>query len=265
MPRSFDSPWKETFDLFLSGIMKLLCPLFHARIDWTARYVALDVELRQVVRDSETGEMRVDRLYKVKAIGGGYLYLYIHIEIQAQVDPEFELRMFRSWYRLFDRFDQPIESLGILADENSRWRPNSYQAASTTAQVGFTFTTVKLLDLEDRLQELEQDENPVGLLVAAHLQSQRTHGKITERRAVKFRLIRGLLSRGLDAEQVRQFLRIVDWFLELPDTEERLFRNDLITWEKEQKMPCVMSFERFAAEERRSQRPRVYLGEALRC
>ena len=115
--------------------------------------------------------------------------------------------------------------------------------------VQLDYPIVKLLDFQNQLDLLESNPNPFAPLVVAHLQSQATAHDPTQRMAWKTRLFRALLQRNLTAVQVRELLRIVDWFLELPPQEERQFRQDLQTWRKEQTMPFIPSFERFAREE----------------
>jgi hypothetical protein len=249
MSRDFDSPWKETLELYLERVLRLLFPRLHQRVDWSVPYESLDAELQQIVREGELGERRADKLFRVRARDGSDLYLLIHVEVQSQYDASFTERMFVYSYRLRDRYNQPVESLAILADETRTWRPSHYEQETITTRTVFEFATVKLFDWSTRVEELETGENPVGLIVLAHLQSQATHGNDAERRDWKFRLFRGLLLRGLSPEEVRQFLRAIDWLLDLPKDLDRQLRFDILNWEKEQTMPRLSSFEEFAKEE----------------
>lgn len=54
---------------------------------------------------------------------------YIHIEIQGRCDSGFEKRMFVYNYRVFDRYDRPVGSLALLADDDPHWRPAHYGTA----------------------------------------------------------------------------------------------------------------------------------------
>jgi hypothetical protein len=264
MSRDFDSPWKETLETFLPLILLKLFPQIHARIDWSVPPVSLDAELQQIVREGELGPQRVDKLFRVKLLDGKTLFLLIHIEVQSQVDPNFELRMFCYAYRIFDRYEQHVESLAILADESPNWRPSHYEHTLISTKTRFEFSTAKLYDWRNRLEELENDENPVSLLILAHLQSQLTHEKIEERSTVKFRLIRGLLERGFEAERARKFLRLIDWFLDLPADRDRALRIELQKWEKEKQMPYIPSYEReaFAAGELKGKSEGIVEGKA---
>jgi hypothetical protein len=56
--------------------------------------------------------------------------------------------------------------------------------------------------------------------VLAHLKTQETRANPAERRSWKFRLIKGLYDRGLDADQVRLLFKFLDWMMVLPEESE---------------------------------------------
>src|SRR6516164_6209473 len=70
-----------------------------------------------------------------------------------------------------------------------------------------------------------------------------------ERGRWKVRLIKGLYDRGLDAEQIRQPLRLIDWMVQLPEELEQQCRVEIDRFEEERRMPYVTSFERLARQE----------------
>jgi hypothetical protein len=106
-----------------------------------------------------------------------------------------------------------------------------------------------LLDFQPQLDLLESQENVFGPLVVAHLQSQATRRDPTQRMNWKIRLFRGLRQRNLSAAQVRELLRIVDWFLDLPSQQEQQFQRELQVLEREEAMPFIPSYERQARAE----------------
>ncbi len=146
-------------------------------------------------------------------------------------------------------YHRPVVSLAVLADEQATWRPDHYEHDQWGCRVQLDYPIVKLLDFQNSLDLLESDENPFAPLVVAHLQSQATAHDPTQRRVWKTRLFRALLQRNLTAKEVRELLRIVDWFLELPAEHEHQFRHELLAWTKEQHMPFIPSYERLAHAE----------------
>jgi hypothetical protein len=249
MQRDFDSPWKDAVEEFLDPLLALLFPRFHALIDWSVPYESLETELRQIVREAEVGKTIADKLFRLKARAGGDVYLLLHTEVQAQVDADFPRRMYLFSWRIGERRGEPVESLAILADDSASWRPTEYRQETNTSSTVFRFSICKLLDWKNRVEELEQMENPLGLVIVAHLQSHATHGNNESRKEWKMRLAKALLVRGLDSLRVRRLFRLIDCLLELPSDLDRQFRNELYQWEKEQTVPYISSLERLAMEE----------------
>lgn len=108
---------------------------------------------------------------------------------------------------------------------------------------------VKLLDWSERVAELEATDNPFAVVVLAHLKARETAGDRPSRRAWKVRLLKGLYGRGWRREDVRELIKLIDWFLTLPRSDDRLVREEIEADEKEKHMPYVTSFEKMAMEE----------------
>lgn len=126
----YDTPWKTALERYLPELLAFYFPLAHAGIDWRRGWRFLDQELAQVVQDAELGRRWVDKLVAVHRLGAVGLdaedWIYIHIEIQAGWDGGFPKRLFTYNYRLFDRFDRPVASLAVLADDSPSWRPSGF-------------------------------------------------------------------------------------------------------------------------------------------
>jgi hypothetical protein len=253
MTREFDAPWKEALESYLHAILRILYPSLHAAIDWTVPYESLDAELQQIVRDGEFGPIRADKLFRVQALGGHAIYLLIHIEVQAYFDADFPERMFRYSCRLRERYNQDVESLAILVDDNVNWRPSEYVRQTIVTETKFRFASVKLIDWLDQTELLENDESPVGLVILASLQSLSTNKDTTRRRESKFRLSRLLFLRGLVPEEIRRIFRLIDWLLELPEGIDRVFHLEIYQLSQELKMPLIGSYEQMLRDDMRDE------------
>src|SRR5581483_3140495 len=106
--------------------------------------------------------------------------------------------------------------LAVLADDDAGWRPDRYEADVWGWSVRMAWPTVKLLDYAARAAELERSKNPFAHVVLAHLKALETRHDPRDRRAWKFRLVRGLYERGFGKEDVRQLFKVIDWLMELP-------------------------------------------------
>ena len=154
------------------------------------------------MQDAELGTRFVERLVRVQVLNGGESWIFIHVEVQGTKQAEFAKRMFVYNYRIFDRYEKPVASLAVLADEHKQWKPSSYGFAVLGCRHTLEFPVAKLTDYEDKLDELLVSDNAFGLITAAHILTQQTRKQHQERYKAKLRLIRILYQRHWDKQRV---------------------------------------------------------------
>ncbi len=206
----------------------------------------MDKELQKVVRDGEIQKRYADKLIQLWRLNGDPLLVMCHIEVQGQKEDIFGKRMFSYNYRLCDRYDCPVASLAILADESSTWRPRSYQSSIWGCNVLFEFPIVKLSDYRSNWAALKTSENPFAIVVMAHLKTQETKHEPEERKTWKFRLTTMLYDRGYDEQFILELYNFLDWMMYLPEEIEQVFQIELADFEEARKMKYVTTIERMA-------------------
>jgi hypothetical protein len=244
MSTDYDSPWKEALDAYFEPFLALLFPEVHRQIDWSRGYESLDKEFQQVVREAEVGRRYVDKLVKVWTKDGAECWVLIHVEVQTARDAEFPRRMYVYNYRVFDRYNRPVASLAVLADDDPDWRPTDFRNSLFGCETGIRFPVVKLLDFAAHEAMMEGSANPFAKVVLAHLKARQTHGDPAGRHAWKVRLVRNLYERGFSPQDVRELFRIIDWLMVLPPPLVEVFLQDLDMIQEERRMPYVTSIER---------------------
>jgi hypothetical protein len=239
MSTDYDSPWKEALDAYFEPFVALLFPKAHRQIDWSRGYESLDKEFQQVVREAEIGRRYVDKLVKVWTKEGVECWVLIHVEVQTTRDAEFPRRMYVYNYRVFDRYNRPVASWAVLADDDPDWRPMDFQNSVFDCDAGIHFPAVKLLDFAAHEALLEASSNPFAQVVLAHLKARQTHGDPAGRHAWKVRLVRNLYGRGFSPKDVRELFRVIDWLMELPPALKTLFWQDVEKIQEEDRMPFM--------------------------
>ncbi len=209
----------------------------------------LDKELQKIVPATEQGRRFVDKLVKIWLKNGEEKWLLIHVEVQTWKEGDFPERMHVYNYRIFDRYHHEVISLAILADDDPDWRPSSYSYGRWGFRTGTDFPMRKLLDWAPHWQALEADPNPFAVVVLAHLKTLETRQAPADRQVWKVRLVKGLYSRGLSAEDVRQLFRFIDWMMELPRPLDKLFWDELHQYAEDKRMPFITTPERLGLEE----------------
>ena len=241
----FDGPWKQVLERFFEPFLGLLFPAVHAEIDWNHVPEFFDNELQKF---SPPGRPRaVDKLVRVWRRSGTPAWLFIHVEVQAQRETgrTFQRRMFVYHYRLFDREEQPVVSLAVLADASPTWRPDCYTHELCGCGVRMWFPVAKLKDLEARWEELERSDNPFAMVVMVHLKTQATQGMPEQRARWKLVLSRMLLERGWSHNDILDLYKFIDWVMALPKDLQQQHEETL----EEEKMTHLTVWERRGKQE----------------
>jgi hypothetical protein len=151
--------------------------------------------------------------------------------------------MFVYHYRLFDRFDSPVASFAVLADDDPAWRPAQFEFEALGLRHSVQFGVAKLLDHEPRLEHLHDDPNPFALVTAAHLMTRRTRGDDLQRYQAKLRLIRLLYRQGWARQQVLDLFAVLDWMMRLPDVLKQRLWQDIDQIDEEKRMAFITTYE----------------------
>ncbi|MEH1864826.1 MAG: DUF4351 domain-containing protein, partial [Nostoc sp.] len=129
----------------------------------------------------------------------------------------------------------------IFLTSNSIWSAFSHIAFSLNS-------SIKLLDYENRFDELENSDNPFATVVMAHLKTQQTRSSPEQRKIWKFSLIRRLYDLGLEEQDIRNLYRFIDWVMILPKALENQFWEEFKQFEQERTMRYVTTGERIGYE-----------------
>ena len=242
---NYDSPWKEAVEHYFPEFIAFYFPGAYAQIDWSKEHVFLDQELRAVVQDAELGKRFVDKLVRVTLLNGDEKWIYIHIEVQGTRQTEFAKRMFVYNYRIYDRYDKPVASLAVLADEHANWRPDYFSYGVLGSETSIRFPIAKLTDYHDKVNELLTADNSFAIVTATHILTQRTRKNDEERYQAKRLLVRLLYQRNWDKQRVIDLFSVIDWMMRLPEELEQQLWQEIEILEENEKMQYVTSVQRF--------------------
>jgi hypothetical protein len=246
-PADYDSPWKEAIDHDFRSFLEFFSPVRAANTDWSRDTESLDAELRKMSPAGEVGKRLADKLVKLYTPEGDERYL--HVEVQGQRVQNMPERGYVYNYRGRDRFNHPVGTLIILADDDPDWRPDLHEEITEESSVTFRFRPVKLLDWRGREAELDANPQPFALLVRAHLGALATRQDAEARKELKWGLIQQLYWRFPQREDAVRWYRYLDWFLPLPAQDEEGIWQRLVQSEKEKNVTFISYGERRGLEE----------------
>ena len=217
-----------------------------AEIDWSRGYEFLDKELAQITRDHRVRRKLVDKLVKVWLLDGTEKWLLIHLEVQAAARQGFSKRIYVYNYRIFDRYDVEVVSLVLITGGSKSYKEDSYEASRWGCKLTFRFPVVKIVDYENRWEELEAARNPFALAVMAHLRVRQARGDNEKKYVWKRELIFRLYERGYSKLEILAFFRFIDWVIELPEELSEKLKTEVYEYQEKKRMPYISSWERFA-------------------
>ncbi|MCI0524692.1 MAG: DUF4351 domain-containing protein [Acidobacteria bacterium] len=239
-----DNAWKDMLDRHFQEFMQFFFPEIHAAIDWSRKPVFLDKELAKLGPKHLRGKRLADKLAKVWSKTGKPLFVVLHSEIQGQAGAEFNERMYVYNYRIKDREDCPVVSLGIITGGASKIEIGRYETELWGCQLVFIFPVARLVDWRGREQELLASDNPFAMVVLAHLKVIEAKGDVNKKYLVKRELLLLLGERGYSDEAIYSLLRFLDWLIRLPEELAQKLEDEIEEITEGKRMPYVTSWER---------------------
>ena len=241
----FDEAWKKVIERFFPQLLRFFVPNLYEDVDFSKGFSFLDKEMEQLSIRSVKGAKYVDKLVKVYLKDGKEQWILVHIEVQGYSDKDFSLRMFRYFYKVFERYGKRVVSLAILTGTERIPEEGRFELKTYGSGVDFRYLTFRLMAY-DR-EELEKSDNPIALVVLACQERERARRK-GERFNVKLYLIRKLYERGYGRDEIIALFEFIDWVIQLNDEQERQLWEKIEEIEEVKRMPYITSVERFGME-----------------
>src|SRR5262249_54932144 len=138
-------------------------------IDWSRSYESLEKELNAITRDAKIGNRIADKLIKVWKKDGKEALVLCHLEVDGNPKKRLPNRMMIYRFRIYDLHRLPIISIAILIDDDPDWRVDHYREECFGTYLEIRYHVVKLLDYQQRRQELEALNNRFAIVMLAQL------------------------------------------------------------------------------------------------
>ncbi len=226
---SHDELWKGIIEDLFEDFVLFFLPELYEIIDFTKPYEFLDKELSKISIKAKIGKKIPDKLVKVYLKTGEEKWVLIHIEIQGYQDTLFLERMFKYFYRIYDKYAKEIVALTIFTDSNIKYKPNEFKYNFLNTSVSYKFNIYKIID--QRIETLEANNNSFALIVLAVLYSINNNTD-EEKYIFKLRLIRQLLRNNYTREKIEKIFIFINAIISLSDEMEIQLDNELINLEE---------------------------------
>ena len=243
----YDSGWKEAIEVYFEEFLLFFFPQIYKDIDFSKPVEFLDIEFSTIVKDSEEKKRYVDKLIKVYLNDGTEQWLLIHVEVQTCQEKDFEKRLYVYNYRIFDRYNNEVITLVIMADDNPEYKPGTYSVKRWGFEHIFKFPVIKLFDYKENI-DIETAVSPFEIIVYAHLKTLETKNNYQSRLFWKLKLVKLLYQKGFSKGDIVKLYRFIDWVMALPQELKETFHQEIIKYEEEKQMPYVTTAESIGIE-----------------
>lgn len=227
----------EFIELFLPDVIAYLEPDSVAFLD------------KEVFTDVTAGERYETDLLVPAQFRGELSCFLIHVENQAKAQANFGKRMFRYFARLSEKYDLPIYPVVVFSYDQPK--------VAAASQFRVEFPDFRVLEFNYRVIQLNRlnwrdylgQANPVASALMAKMQI-----APADRAKVKAQCLRLLVTLRLDPARMQLISGFVDTYLDLTESEEQAFQDELGRIEPEEKervMEIVTSWMRTGIEQGR--------------
>ena len=129
-------------------------------------------------------------------------YWLAHIEVQTQRDSGLPRRLLDYHYHIERRHRCRVITFVVLGDLSPSWRPGHFSSDVPPLGMSLGYLSLKLIDLEVKLESPRFRGNPVAMVVRAHLAALRTRHDLEARYTQRVALVRRLYEEGFSQKDV---------------------------------------------------------------
>nr|WP_239584165.1 Rpn family recombination-promoting nuclease/putative transposase [Aquibacillus albus] len=188
-------------------------------------------ELFQEIVKEKKGELVADQIVKVFLTSGEEKWILIHIEVQGDSEPDFPKRMFRYYYRIYDKFNRDVVAIALLTDNSHSNPPDTYHYSFHGTSLTYKYNMVPFYDHEEK--ELVQSNNPFAIAVLAAKYAKESKGDEEKRYRFKRQLFRMILQKNTYPPVERRIyiatlIYFIDYLLQIPLELTQKLRDEII-------------------------------------
>lgn len=167
MRRKNDTLWKGVIEVVFDDLLRFIFPDADRLVDMERGFGFMDKELSEMYPEpAKAAETKfVDKLVKVHRTDGREEWFLVHIEVQGYPDNTFAERMFRYYYRIYDKHHAPLTALAIFTGQGRKTLPNRYTYSFLGTSLMYKYNTCCIRDYAD--ETLMASNNPFALVVLA--------------------------------------------------------------------------------------------------
>ena len=236
----FDAAWKSILEAFEIEVVELLFPEIFDEIAWELGTESLDLELQEIQKDifdKDSAEKIIsDKIIKVRLKNKNSKILFIHVEVQSysSVEDAFGERMFRYFYRIWDKFRYKYEDKSEIAGaaiytyKGQSGKNKRYVYKLPELEDEILIYNFKTIDIEKIDLDKISEDNPLKLVFKMAKTLLETNPRDEDIFKAKIKLAEELVSydKVKNNEQIKALVDFLEYLFLIQDKElEKKFEN----------------------------------------
>ena len=227
----YDGLWKKIIADLFEEFMLFLAPDLYEEIDFTQKPDYLQQELYKKIIQKKKGRNDADLIVKVFLKNGKDQWILIHIEVQEKDSSDFPERMFRYFYRIYDKFDRKVYAIALMTNDKESGYCNYFHYNFFGTMVDYKYPVYRFND--HSIEELEQSNNPFAIAVIAGKYASKHKTDVDKRFYFKRKLMIQILRTYSQHEKkprtyIIALFYFIDYLLQLPGEYSERLDHELI-------------------------------------
>jgi len=215
----FDVLWKDIIERFIKEFVEFFMPDLYPIINFEEPQVFKDKELDKIFGDGKPKDVRrCDKLVQLQLTDGNKCWVLVHVEVQKKLGNTLPKRMFRYFYRIYDRYEeesQGIEAIAILLNKVGENKYNKYTYKYGKTTVNYNYRTYELFTASE--EELIRNNNPFSIVILASRYALQYKDDEQKKTSFKFKLARHAFERNYEKQHIVHLLYFVFFVITLTD------------------------------------------------
>ena len=210
-----DGLWKKVIAELFENFLLFFAPELHKEVDFSKTPDFLQQELFQEILDQKKGTNYADQIVKVHLKNGEEKWILIHIEVEGAADTDFPKRMFRYFYRIFDKYEREIVAFAVLTDASDKKKVSGFNYSYFGTTLDYAYNVRKVSDYDK--EELTESKRLFSKIILATKYMHETKDRMGQRMRFKMKLMREVLKlEGHSRTSMGAVFYFVDYLLRLP-------------------------------------------------
>jgi len=211
---------KTTLEDHTADMVRFYYPELETILDFSRGFEWVNHELSDLNPDKEDlkDSIMPDSVLKAYTLSGEIIFIIIGIEFLGYYDPDFHKRLFKYYYRLFDKYGRRVTLLPIYTNPAANRSPSVFNYSFLQTDLHFRVKPYKVWEQNE--DELLQSNNPYAFVMLIINNGRK--GEREQRLAKGIALAETICNKGFSEKDKANLLKFMRLYFNFENTELQL-------------------------------------------